>query len=258
MKARWPGVAIRRFDSLAALLKIAEGNDDSNHWFPDVGVVCQTWPDEFSRGDVLRLMSAYPLTRWICQYGPWCDSDGRNRDIWPAAFRVPDAWLDVRLDREAGVLANSLPALSATASLAEIFNFHFGPADIAAVESRRLAIVSPDRAYRISLKRLLEEGGHAVVHHDAPISVDEPTVRSLSCDALVWDCDPWIPLQRERLNQLRATTTPIVGLAGLPFPDDETDMRACGIEAVVAKLAPAEKLLAVLNTITATPAVRRS
>lgn len=265
LNVQWPDVDLRRFDTIATLLdfNVANINNDVR-WYPDIGVICQSWPDEFHRNDVLKLISAYPLTRWMCRYGPWCDSDGRNRDFWPAAFRVPDSWFDVRLGRESAVLNNSIPALSATASLAEVFSFHFGtfapaPLAIAPVDkSLRLGIVSPDRAYRRSLKRLLDEFGHHVVFDDSPISITVQSMASRDCDALFWDCDPWIPLQRERLKRLQSAATPIIGLVGLPLADDKQEMSAVGIKAVVAKLAPAEKLLNVLQSVMATSAVRRS
>lgn len=238
LRDRWADADVRLVDSLAALV-----DDDS--WFPDIGVICQSWSDEFSRSDVLRLFDAFPLTRWICAHGPWCDSDGRNRAIWPEAFRVPDAWIDLRLDREARVLNNSLSPLSATASPAEIFGYHYRAVEPVSV-SRPVAVMSPDRPYRLSVIRVLEEAGHAIVDDVA------------TCAAILWDCDPWIPLHRERLRRLNSSEAPIVGLVGLPLPDDEAEMRTDGIDIVVPKLAPAEKLLAVIEAVTASRAVRRA
>ena len=71
--------------------------EDTLHWnllcntgavFPDVIVVCQTWPDEYSRGDVEQLFARCPLAAVMVCCGSWCDSDGRTRDLWPPATRV--------------------------------------------------------------------------------------------------------------------------------------------------------------------------
>jgi len=60
-----------------------------SEWVPTLVVVCQTWPDEFSRADVLWMFARFPLARWVCCCGLWCESDGRNRDAWPIGVRVP-------------------------------------------------------------------------------------------------------------------------------------------------------------------------
>ena len=49
---------------------------------PDVIVVLQAWPDQYSVADANQVISRFPLARLVCCYGPWCDSDGRNRSIW--------------------------------------------------------------------------------------------------------------------------------------------------------------------------------
>lgn len=92
-------------------------------WFPDFVVVCQHWPDEFTERDVRRLMGLYPLARVSCCYGPWCQSDGRSRDIWPFAVRVPVCSAAGRIGRELEVLAGLRRPLPLTASRDEVFLF---------------------------------------------------------------------------------------------------------------------------------------
>ena len=36
-------------------------SSDGPDWFPDLVVVCQHWPDEFTERDVRRLLTLYPL-----------------------------------------------------------------------------------------------------------------------------------------------------------------------------------------------------
>ena len=52
-------------------------------------VVCQGWSDQFSRSQVHSLLSSQPLARVVCCHGAWCESDGRTRDLWPLAVRLP-------------------------------------------------------------------------------------------------------------------------------------------------------------------------
>ena len=57
-------------------------------WFPDLAIVFQNWPEEYSSADLEKLMCVAPLARWVCCYGIWCEADGRNLNIWPPAWRV--------------------------------------------------------------------------------------------------------------------------------------------------------------------------
>src|SRR5260370_5504014 len=93
-------------------------------WHPDLIVVLQSWPDQFSENDVHKLLALCPLARIVCCFGPWCDSDGRTRSIWPLSVRIPAAAASGRLSRELALLENhDEPAapLPLTASRAEIF-----------------------------------------------------------------------------------------------------------------------------------------
>jgi hypothetical protein len=92
-------------------------------WFPDLVIVCQHWPDEFSERDIQRLVGRYPLARVTCCYGPWCRSDGRRRDLWPFAVRVPVEAVAGRIRREREVLAGRRQPLPLTASRDEVFVF---------------------------------------------------------------------------------------------------------------------------------------
>jgi hypothetical protein len=94
----------------------------------DLIVVCQSWSDEYTSREVAALLSAAPLARVLCVYGHWCDSDGRTRDIWPLAVRVPAAEFETRLRRELEVLEGTLPPLPLTASRTEIFAARLPPA----------------------------------------------------------------------------------------------------------------------------------
>jgi hypothetical protein len=96
---------------------------DDRPWFPDLVLICQHEPDEFTTRDVHALIGRHPLARLVCSYGPWCASDGRTRDIWPLAVRVPVELAPERIRRELDVLAGRRSPLPLTASRDEIFLF---------------------------------------------------------------------------------------------------------------------------------------
>src|ERR1700733_5425417 len=92
-------------------------------WQPDLLVVCQHWPDEYSAADVRKLLTAFALARLVACYGCWCASDGRTRDIWPLSTRVPADFASRRIDLELEVIAGTQSPLPLTASRDEIFLF---------------------------------------------------------------------------------------------------------------------------------------
>ena len=102
---------------------------------PDLVIVCQSWPDEFSAEEVSAALGRWPLALWICCYGAWCDSDGRTRTIWPISVRVPVREAALRLNHVWQVLTEQRgEPLPLTASRDEAFAFdhcsgHFIPAD---------------------------------------------------------------------------------------------------------------------------------
>ncbi len=94
----------------------------------DLIVVCQHWPDEFCRADAGWLLTAFPTARLICCYGAWCASDGRTRETWPLAVRVPVEAFPDRLQRELQVIAGEAAPLPPTAARDEVFAFDRGSA----------------------------------------------------------------------------------------------------------------------------------
>lgn len=118
------GAVVRRVADVASALREAEAG---RH--PELIVVCQSWPDEYTPSDVRRLLASFPLARLVCCYGSWCASDGRGRDIWPAAVRVPAAEAQGRLRRERDVLVGKRPPLPVTAGRDEIYEFDFARLD---------------------------------------------------------------------------------------------------------------------------------
>lgn len=93
---------------------------------PELILVLQQFSDEYHEEQIEGLLTEYPLSRVICCYGPWCVSDGRNRNFWPSAVRVPIAEIQQRVEREMEVIAGIRPPLERTAGRDEIFAFEHG------------------------------------------------------------------------------------------------------------------------------------
>lgn len=90
----------------------------------DLCIVCQSWPDEFSPADIGQILNRAATARLVCVYGECCASDGRTRDLWPPAVRVPVRDFAPRLRFELDVVAGRAPPLPLTAARDECFAVH--------------------------------------------------------------------------------------------------------------------------------------
>jgi hypothetical protein len=108
---------------IAANIPEALARSTADGWHADLVIVCQHWPDEYTAAEVRAVLRAFPLARLVCCYGAWCSSDGRTRDVWPLAVRVPAEWAARRIALELEVLAGDRWPLPLTASRDEIVLF---------------------------------------------------------------------------------------------------------------------------------------
>ncbi|MBI3861613.1 MAG: hypothetical protein HY290_06930 [Planctomycetia bacterium] len=216
---------------------------------PDMIVVLQAWPDEYSTADVNSLIAQFPRARIICCFGPWCDSDGRSRSIWPLAVRVPAASFASRFEHELALLRARAEArqvappagssaraptadgpLPLTASRTEIFDFdyHRGPERSAA--HGPAAVISPDRAWREMLDAALAARG---------IEILEETGMARAT-VVFFDVDPWNELSAARLTAIRQaqSATRLIACTGFSHPQFEASLRDAGADDVRSKLQP--------------------
>lgn len=222
----------KAFASLAeALLQLR-----SQAWNPDLVVIVQSWSDEHSRDEIDQLSRLAPLARWVVCYGSWCESDGRTRDLWPLAVRVPLRSAEARLAHEWRLLngASVLP-LPMSASREEAFGVDH--AKLVGVERAAvIAVSSADAEYQHYLTELLSGLGHTVV---------QPSDEFGSPDVWLLDLDPWEQQQRSSVQQIR-TRKPnavMVGLMNLPAPELTRELLEIGMIEVLPKLGSQQHLL---------------
>lgn len=199
--------------------------------FPDLIVLLQSWPNEFPIADIDHLFAFAPLARIVACYGAWCESDGRNHKHWPMAVRVPVWNARQRLTREWNVIhgEEETPPLPWSASREEIFAADHPPIVTTSVP-QKILIETPDPAYRLFLRELLESAGYTIVECD-------PTV-------IVFDADPWCPTRTASLRDLihRYPTAVIHAIASMIQPELVAELTDLGVSKVVAKLGEAMPL----------------
>lgn len=242
-----PSEAVSQVADLAALrTRLTDGEQ------PDLLVIVQTWPDEFHFADVLALPGIGPFSRLICCYGPWCVSDGRNRQDFPLSVRVPLEQFRSALCNEwqqltgPGEIQSPLPW---TAGRDEVFRARAvgpisEPVRITSQDSRLPSHGGPRPEIRVhsadlELSRLwleaLKTAGHATAtadHEDSQI--------------VLWDVDVWtdsIGAQWRALRH-RFPATQIIALTGFAGPDLISHIESHGAALVLSKLLPLDTLVA--------------
>lgn len=204
-------------------------------WEPDLAVVCQSWPDEFSAIDVTAALGRWPLALWVCCFGAWCESDGRTRSIWPIGLRVPARSAEVRLTHLWQILSQQAgEPLPITASRDESFEFDLpfarDPSRVCpGLSCKVAAVMSPDPAVKAWLSDLLRTLIGACCIDDLGQLSDG--------DLLVCDTDPdlattarWIENFHRRQPGVR-----IAALCGLAHPEDQILLSDAGTERIFMK-----------------------
>ena len=218
-------------DLTAALQETSRTN-----WIPDLIVIVQSWPDEFSPSEIASLFTFAPLARVVVAYGAWCESDGRNRHLWPLAVRVSLSGAAARIEREWRLLneqndQRGLEPLPLSASREEVFAADHPPLSKTS-SPQTVLVVSPDPSYRRYLCELLTFAGHTISPSHEP-------------SAILFDADPWNEERAEQLSSLhrKHPIANTVVLMNLPNLEHEDEFIALGVIAVLPKLGDQSNIL---------------
>ena len=231
---------IRAHGSIRSLLSHNRESDSSDQ--VDLLIVLQAWPDQYPHSEILDLLDRFPLTRLMVCYGPWCDSDGRTRHLWPAAVRVPIAQASSRVSLELAVTSPPAEPLPLTASRDETYFRDFSWESSEKRRDLSIAINTPDPAVRSWLTAWI---------CDQNWTVRQVADTSAELDLLIWDVDPWSPATADQIVTCRRQRpqVPIVGMVGFARDHEVDQMHECGIAAVLTKTGPANELRRVVEAL---------
>ena len=152
-------LTVERYDELDQFLE----KNFSSGQEPELILLFQAFSDQYSPRAIYRLFEKHPLSRILVAYGPYCESDGRTRRLWPQTVRVPLWKLSQRIEREIEVLSGKIPTLPLTATAEEIVHFEYAsfpgcspaPSDsLPTVDSStaQAVIFSPDSCWAETLR----------------------------------------------------------------------------------------------------------
>ncbi len=198
----------------------------SSNEFPDLIVVLQSWSDEYSSQEVNQLLAYAPLARLVVCYGAWCESDGRNRNIWPVSIRVPVWSAQFRIQHEWQSIQNPAiaPPHPLSASREEVFAVD-RPLLQNWLGTKSIAIDSPDSAYQQFLQETLFATGCTIVRDGATV--------------LLFDADPWEESRIATLNARRADSPNaiLIALVSSAMPNTVAELQELGFDQIIHKLA---------------------
>lgn len=217
----------------------------SNHWFPDLVIICQHRPGEFTAAEAHTLLSLLPLARWICLRGSWCESDGRNGSPWPEAICVRARSAASRIELEQRVLKGEVGPLPLTASRDEVLEFdlqHSATTRVSAGIRAKLniAVLTSDPDLRRAITDLLTTNGLNVV------------TSSEACAAVaVWDIDPILPDRwpHAEVSQQNSSPQVTIAISSMAYPADVEQLQTIGVSAVIDKSTLAVTLIPAIEAV---------
>ena len=200
------------------------GRTDSE-FFPDLVIVLQSWSAEFPQAEIRSLLESAPLARIVVCYGAWCESDGRNCDIWPLSVRVPLWSARSRIEREWDLIhaKTSVAPIPLSASRDEVFaadHIEYRPATL----RRKILVDTPDQDFAEFLLELVNSSGHTIV-------AESPEV-------ILFDLDPWGTQRSEKLAELqtRHPQSRVLGMTSEPSLTNQRKDELGKFEKILPKL----------------------
>ncbi|MBI2826948.1 MAG: hypothetical protein HYX69_19915 [Planctomycetia bacterium] len=213
---------------------------------PDLIVVAQSRPGEFSGADIERMRFAAPLARIVALLGAWCEGESRSGSPWPAVPRVYwhqwPAWFagELRRLREGRCGALSLP-ITATEEERLLLD-----GEVPRHGCGSIAIATASR----EMTALLTDACRAVGYNQV-IVPQSGTVEAADLVAAIWDQGtPGASdfVQLERVVQ-RVSGVPVIALLSFPRSQDAARAIDLGARAVVSKPLAVDELLAEIERV---------
>lgn len=200
---------------------------------PDVIVVAQAYPDQFSTLQVDRLRRLAPLARVLALLGSWCEGETRTGHPWPAAIRVYwHQWLP-RWHQEIARLREGLcPTWGLPVTATEEERLLASADESLPRREGLLAIVSPRYEMGDWLSAACRSHGYTTVW----LQPHRP-LRAEGAVAAIFDATDCLGSEFDQLKRLAAALprTPILALLDFPRIEDERRAIEGGAAAVLAK-----------------------
>lgn len=233
---------VRRFQTVSA----AQAACDSDP--PDVIVLAQSRPGQFSLADVERLHAAAPLSRLIALLGVWCEGETRTGQPCPGVTRVYWHQFVARLGNSEDPLNEPSWSLPRTSTDAERL---FLATSSYRAQGGLIVIGTEDALTFDTLGEALADGGFATMR----VRRGE-RFRSVGAIGGIWDCSASVTEDQADLERFvgQLAPSPVLSIVGFPRPSDFTAATAAGAAGVLGKPFLVADLLAEVSQLMGMPA----
>ena len=211
----------------------AAGVLEDGEYVPDVTVVAQAFPGQFSAAQIDRLRRLAPLARVLALLGSWCEGEMRTGRPWPSVIRVYwHQWLP-RWHQELSRLGRGLcPTWGLPVTATEEERLLASATDPLPEREGRIAIHSPRFEMEDWLSAACRRRGYATEW----LQPHRP-VRAEGTTAAIFDGTDGDGAELRQLVRLAALLpgVPILALLDFPRIEDQDRLLGCGAAAVLAK-----------------------
>lgn len=223
---------------------------------PDLIVIAQTYPGQFSHEVIDRLRRLAPLARMISLLGSWCEGEMRTGSPWPGVVRTYwHQWIArsacqfSRLaDGKCGSWALPATATEEERTLTDTAGLWSDRAMADRLSERGLVLIqSQSREMAQWLSAACRSRGFATVWQRSPMALHVEGTTAAICDTN--------DLSENSCGELRRLATaihpaPVIGLLGFPRVEDHRRAFAAGATAVLSKPLALESLFYELELAT--------
>ena len=206
---------------------------EQGEFAPDVIVVAQAYPGQYSAEAVDRMRRLAPLARVVGLLGSWCEGETRSGQPWPAAVRIYwHQWPAQAAQEIARLRAGTCSTWSLPITSSEEERLLLSAEEPVGKREGRIALWTPDFEMQDWLKSACAKRGYSTTwllgHRPAPAE---------AVTAAVFDGNECRGEERASLEQLAAALgpAPIVALLDFPRVEDRDRALGAGAKAVVSK-----------------------
>lgn len=202
---------------------------------PELILLAQRWPGEFSGPELDSLQSAAPLARIVCLVGSWSEGEARSGRPWPGMVRVEAVAWPARLGQDLERLARGeAPSWSLPITARDEERVLAASQSPPERRTGLIVVVAEREATSSAIADACQLRGYATIS----LRLDDVATPSITgAIAAVWDTTSELASDTNCVERLRKSlgNIPLVALLDFPRVQHIAAAKAAGVAAILAK-----------------------